>query len=80
MTPEFMQTITPDKAAATTPVIAIVGPTATGKTAFAVAVAKAAGRLVLSPTRTYAPVIKQLLEQMRPAIHGATCTYGSLPW
>lgn len=29
-----------------------------------------AGRLVLSPTRTYAPVIKMVLETMRPAIHG----------
>ncbi len=29
-----------------------------------------AGRLLLSPTRTYAPVIKKILEQMRPAIHG----------
>lgn len=29
-----------------------------------------AGRLVLSPTRTYAPVIKKVLDKMRPAIHG----------
>ena len=29
-----------------------------------------AGKLVLSPTRTYAPVIKQILEQLRPQIHG----------
>lgn len=29
-----------------------------------------AGRLVLSPTRTYAPVIKKVLEVMRPSIHG----------
>lgn len=29
-----------------------------------------AGKLVLSPTRTYAPVIKKVLEVMRPAIHG----------
>jgi phosphoribosylformylglycinamidine cyclo-ligase len=29
-----------------------------------------AGKLVLSPTRTYAPVIKQVLDQLRPAIHG----------
>jgi phosphoribosylformylglycinamidine cyclo-ligase len=29
-----------------------------------------AGSLVLSPTRTYAPVIKKILEKMRPAIHG----------
>ena len=29
-----------------------------------------AGQLVLSPTRTYAPVIKKLLTEMRPAIDG----------
>lgn len=29
-----------------------------------------AGRLVLSPTRTYAPVVVQILETMKPAIHG----------
>ena len=29
-----------------------------------------AGKLVLSPTRTYAPVVKELLNRMRPAIHG----------
>lgn len=29
-----------------------------------------AGRLVLSPTRTYAPVIRMVLEKMRSAIHG----------
>ncbi|MDR3219817.1 MAG: phosphoribosylformylglycinamidine cyclo-ligase [Dysgonamonadaceae bacterium] len=29
-----------------------------------------AGKLVLSPTRTYAPVIKQLLDKIRPHIHG----------
>lgn len=29
-----------------------------------------AGKLVLSPTRTYAPVIKRLLEEMRGRIHG----------
>lgn len=29
-----------------------------------------AGKLVLSPTRTYAPVIRRVLEAMRPAIHG----------
>jgi phosphoribosylformylglycinamidine cyclo-ligase len=29
-----------------------------------------AGKLVLSPTRTYAPVIRKVLEVMRPAIHG----------
>ena len=29
-----------------------------------------AGKLVLSPTRTYAPVIKAILEKLRPQIHG----------
>ena len=29
-----------------------------------------AGKLVLSPTRTYAPVIKKLLDEMRPRVHG----------
>ena len=29
-----------------------------------------AGRLVLSPTRTYAPVVKRLLDELRPRIHG----------
>lgn len=29
-----------------------------------------AGKLVLSPTRTYAPVVKALLEEMHPHIHG----------
>jgi len=29
-----------------------------------------AGKLVLSPTRTYAPVIRKILQEMRPAIHG----------
>jgi phosphoribosylformylglycinamidine cyclo-ligase len=29
-----------------------------------------AGKLVLSPTRTYAPVIKKVLDEMRPEIHG----------
>lgn len=29
-----------------------------------------AGKLVLSPTRTYAPVIKAVLDRMRPQIHG----------
>jgi phosphoribosylformylglycinamidine cyclo-ligase len=29
-----------------------------------------AGKLVLSPTRTYAPVISKVLEKMRPEIHG----------
>ncbi|WP_101689298.1 AIR synthase related protein [Dysgonomonas massiliensis] len=29
-----------------------------------------AGKLVLSPTRTYAPVIKKILNELRPHIHG----------
>ncbi len=29
-----------------------------------------AGKLVLSPTRTYAPVIREILEEYRPEIHG----------
>ncbi|MDR1763473.1 MAG: phosphoribosylformylglycinamidine cyclo-ligase [Dysgonamonadaceae bacterium] len=29
-----------------------------------------AGKLVLSPTRTYAPVVKRVLDAMRPQIHG----------
>jgi len=29
-----------------------------------------AGKLVLSPTRTYAPVVKAILNEFRPAIHG----------
>ncbi len=37
-----------------------------------------AGRLVLSPTRTYAPVIKKLLDVMRPKIHGMVhCSGGA---
>lgn len=37
-----------------------------------------AGQLVLSPTRTYAPVIKKLLAEMRPAIDGMVhCTGGA---
>ncbi|MCC8038064.1 MAG: phosphoribosylformylglycinamidine cyclo-ligase [Bacteroidales bacterium] len=37
-----------------------------------------AGRLVLSPTRTYAPVIKKILDEMRPEIHGMIhCTGGA---
>ena len=37
-----------------------------------------AGHLVLSPTRTYAPVIKRLLDEMRPHIHGMVhCTGGA---
>ncbi|MCH5181663.1 MAG: phosphoribosylformylglycinamidine cyclo-ligase [Prevotellaceae bacterium] len=37
-----------------------------------------AGRLVLSPTRTYAPVIRKLLDEMRPKVHGMVhCTGGA---
>lgn len=37
-----------------------------------------AGRLVLSPTRTYAPVIKKILEVMRADIHGMVhCSGGA---
>lgn len=37
-----------------------------------------AGQLVLSPTRTYAPVIKKLLDEIRPEIHGMVhCTGGA---
>ncbi|MBR1788725.1 MAG: phosphoribosylformylglycinamidine cyclo-ligase [Bacteroidaceae bacterium] len=36
------------------------------------------GQLVLSPTRTYAPVIRQVLDEMRPKIHGMVhCTGGA---
>lgn len=37
-----------------------------------------AGQLVLSPTRTYAPVLCALLAKMRPAVHGMVhCTGGA---
>ena len=37
-----------------------------------------AGKLVLSPTRTYAPVIKQILNEMRSDIHGMVhCSGGA---
>lgn len=37
-----------------------------------------AGKLVLSPTRTYAPVVKELFNRMRPAIHGMVhCSGGA---
>ena len=37
-----------------------------------------AGKLVLSPTRTYAPVVKKMLETMRPHIHGMVhCSGGA---
>jgi phosphoribosylformylglycinamidine cyclo-ligase len=36
------------------------------------------GKLVLSPTRTYAPVIKEVLEKYRPQIHGMVhCSGGA---
>lgn len=37
-----------------------------------------AGQLVLSPTRTYAPVIKRILDEVRPQIHGMVhCSGGA---
>lgn len=37
-----------------------------------------AGRLILSPTRTYAPIVKQVLDEMRPRIHGMVhCSGGA---
>ena len=37
-----------------------------------------AGRLVLSPTRTYAPIIKKVLDELRPVIHGMVhCSGGA---
>ena len=37
-----------------------------------------AGKLVLSPTRTYAPVVKKMLDEMRADIHGMVhCTGGA---
>ncbi|MDR1153352.1 MAG: phosphoribosylformylglycinamidine cyclo-ligase [Bacteroidales bacterium] len=37
-----------------------------------------AGKLALSPTRTYAPVIRRILDEMRPAIHGMVhCSGGA---
>ena len=37
-----------------------------------------AGKLVLSPTRTYAPVVKKLLDVLRPEIHGMVhCSGGA---
>ena len=29
-----------------------------------------AGKMVLSPTRTYAPVVKKILDELRPKVHG----------
>ena len=37
-----------------------------------------AGKLVLSPTRTYAPVIKKVLDELRPQVHGMVhCSGGA---
>ena len=37
-----------------------------------------AGRLILSPTRTYAPIIRQVLQELRPRIHGMVhCSGGA---
>lgn len=37
-----------------------------------------AGKLVLSPTRTYAPVVKEILDKLRPQIHGMVhCSGGA---
>ena len=37
-----------------------------------------AGRLILSPTRTYAPIIKAVLDELRPEIHGMVhCSGGA---
>jgi len=37
-----------------------------------------AGELVLSPTRTYAPVVRKMLTEMRPKVHGMVhCTGGA---
>jgi len=37
-----------------------------------------AGKMVLSPTRTYAPVIKKILEVLRPEVHGMVhCSGGA---
>jgi len=36
------------------------------------------GKLILSPTRTYAPIVKKVLEQFRPQIHGIVhCSGGA---
>ena len=37
-----------------------------------------AGQLVLSPTRTYAPIIRKILDELHPEIHGMVhCTGGA---
>jgi len=49
-----------------------VGDSSTDATSLSV------GRLVLSPTRTYAPVVRRLLDELRPRIHGMVhCTGGA---
>ncbi len=36
------------------------------------------GKLVLSPTRTYAPIIKRILDELRPSVHGMVhCSGGA---
>lgn len=41
-------------------------------------VALDAGQLVLSPTRTYAPIVKKILQNLRPQIHGMVhCSGGA---
>jgi len=49
-----------------------VGDSSTDATSLSV------GHLVLSPTRTYAPVVRRLLDELRPRIHGMVhCTGGA---
>ncbi len=49
-----------------------------GETSASVSKLPNMGQLVLSPTRTYAPVIKRLLDELRPEIHGMVhCTGGA---
>lgn len=37
-----------------------------------------AGKMVLSPTRTYAPIVRQVLDRLRPHVHGMVhCTGGA---
>lgn len=50
----------------------------TDRLPFAPSLSETVGQLVLSPTRTYAPVIKRLLDELRPEIHGMVhCTGGA---
>ena len=47
-------------------------------TAFNQSLERSAGKLVLSPTRTYAPIIKKILDQYRSSIHGMVhCSGGA---